>query len=46
LETIGAFVPTSPPPNPLSLSFVENKNSSNEVNNEEEMVKYIGNKDV
>lgn len=45
LEMIGAFGSTSPPPNPLTLSFVSSKKSTrNEVNDEEEGMQRMGNK--
>jgi hypothetical protein len=45
LEMIGAFGSTSPPRNPLTLSFVSSKkNTRNEVNDEEEGMKRMGNK--
>jgi hypothetical protein len=47
LEMIGAFGSTSPPSNPLTLSFVSSKKyTRNEVNDEEEGMKKMGNKQV
>jgi hypothetical protein len=45
LKMIGAFGSTSPPLNPLTLSFVSSKkNTRNEVHDEEEGMKKMGNK--
>jgi hypothetical protein len=49
LETIGAFGSPSPLPNPLTLSLslsLRVKSTRNEVDDEEEGVKWIGNKRI